>query len=326
LFSFNFSYRDPLLKLDKSLSWSLNLRSLDGLNLGQVGISKKLGSSNSVSLDYKAFIRQNETDLSYLIYPGDWKSGKWNNTLNATFSNNWSGYKSTGNVSLQMRTTAPGSSYAWSGMSVEAQHSIYGKKSIFRLRGYVAFLGGSDIPLESKVFLAGANPEKMMENKFVRSWGFVPSAWTGFGENVGHFQHGGGLNIRGYNGYLSPKNTDSEQVFFNAGNAGASVSIEWDLSRFFKFKPKKVSNYVSLSPYLFADGGYISKGAKTLLTGATRADAGVGTLLTIKSWGPLQKPAPLVLRFDMPLYLSDIPYTEKSNFAFRWLVGVGRSF
>jgi len=57
-----------------------------------------------------------------------------------------------------------------------------------------------------------------------------------------------------------------------------------------------------------------------------RADAGIGTALTIKKWGPLNMEKPLTLRFDMPLLLTRTPDVSPDYLQFRWLVGVERSF
>ena len=57
-----------------------------------------------------------------------------------------------------------------------------------------------------------------------------------------------------------------------------------------------------------------------------RADAGLGLALTIKRWGALQNTQPFTIRCDFPLYLSDVPFAEKNNFMFRWMIGVSRAF
>jgi hypothetical protein len=59
---------------------------------------------------------------------------------------------------------------------------------------------------------------------------------------------------------------------------------------------------------------------------APRADAGIGAALTIKKWGPLVDIKPLTIRFDMPLVLSALPAGEGEYTAFRYVVGIGRSF
>jgi len=42
-----------------------------------------------------------------------------------------------------------------------------------------------------------------------------------------------------------------------------------------------------------------------------RADAGVGFIYTHRNWGPLEKPKPLIIRFDLPLFLNRPPYLEE---------------
>jgi hypothetical protein len=57
------------------------------------------------------------------------------------------------------------------------------------------------------------------------------------------------------------------------------------------------------------------------------ADAGIGAAIHIKRWGQFAKANPLYFRFDMPLYLSHPNQNDQNqNFAFRWLIGVGRNF
>jgi hypothetical protein len=55
-------------------------------------------------------------------------------------------------------------------------------------------------------------------------------------------------------------------------------------------------------------------------------DAGVGTALTIKKFGPFQNIQPLTIRFDMPLFITRIPAVQTDYIAFRWLLGVSRAF
>ena len=56
------------------------------------------------------------------------------------------------------------------------------------------------------------------------------------------------------------------------------------------------------------------------------ADAGIGTTLSIQKWGPLSGIKPLVLRFDMPIFLNRLPYAEKDYVQLRWVVAINRAF
>jgi aminopeptidase N len=60
--------------------------------------------------------------------------------------------------------------------------------------------------------------------------------------------------------------------------------------------------------------------------GSLRADAGIGTAITIKKFGPMEMVNPFTIRFDMPLVLNRPPFEEKDYFKFRYVVGVSRSF
>ena len=57
-----------------------------------------------------------------------------------------------------------------------------------------------------------------------------------------------------------------------------------------------------------------------------RADAGIGFTYTFHNFGPLETVTPLVLRFDMPLFLNRAPATDDDFVQMRWLIGINRAF
>lgn len=188
---------------------------------------------------------------------------------------------------------------------------------------------GANWANESSLFLAGANPEEMMDNKFTRSQGFFSPSMASYGAGMNNFQYGGGLNLRGYAGYLAPEiDANGNLVMTYKGSSGAAVNAELEFTDLVNFKPKWFRNWLKFSGYLFGDAGVINvnQPTETLALGNVRADAGIGTALTIKKFGPLQTVEPLTIRFDMPLFLNRIPATETNYFAFRWVVGVSRAF
>jgi aminopeptidase N len=195
----------------------------------------------------------------------------------------------------------------------------------------MAQYGTGSIPRESALYLAGASPEELMENKYTRSIGFVPNEFLGFGGTVNHFAQGGGLGLRGYAGYLAPELVDGELVFTHLGQSGASASAELDLDGLVRWRPGRMARHLHLDVYLFGDVGSMgyrqARGDDTVLRFAPlRADAGVGAAFTIKRFGPLVDIEPLTIRFDMPLLLSALPAGEGDHFGFRYVVGIGRSF
>jgi aminopeptidase N len=202
-------------------------------------------------------------------------------------------------------------------------------------RFFYQLIVGNNIAPESQLYLSGANPEEMMDNKYTRSRGFIPDQWLGYGNNYNHFQAGGGLNIRGYAGYLVPRTADNVQVYMNKGNNGGAINLELDLDGLVTIKPKRIADYFHLDVYLFGDGGFLQHTFKSGEFGLTKeatvntgfmASAGAGMAFTIKKWGSMDKAKPLTLRFDIPLFLSNSPYVDGNYFKYRWQMGINRSF
>ncbi len=191
-----------------------------------------------------------------------------------------------------------------------------------KTRLHIQQITGSNIAPESQLYLAGANPEEMAENKFTRSAGIVPAAWNSFGSNYNHFQAGGGLNIRGYAGYLTPVVDNNKQYLFYAGDGGAAINMELDFDNYFNFKPRFLSNY-HLDMYLFGDAGVLQQNT---ISSSLLASAGPGFTLTIKRWSYLDELKPLNIRFDMPIFMSNAPFVDNENIKFRWLIGINRCF
>lgn len=321
------SYANSLKALDNNLSWNVSGRALDGLYMGKIGINKPLSNKFDFSLNYKAMIRPEVSDLDYLIFPTQWQADKWNNTVNASLKKDYEGFKSWGNYVINLKTSGPGSNFNYSSLSFEEKHNIYLGKLLIRGRAFAAYEEGN-IPLESQIYLSSSSPEDMMDNKYTRSVGFFPESWTGYSNISNHFTYGGGLGLRGYSGYLAPENENGNQNFTNSSNAGAALNLELDFTQYFNLHPKTISNYISVNPYLFGDAGIInaSGNENTILFASPRMDAGAGFMLNIKNWGVFQKVNPLSFRFDMPFFLSRVPYADNSNLMFRWMVGVNRAF
>lgn len=330
--SFNARYANGTERLLRGSSVFVHARMLDGLNRFGGGFAWDLpNGSTTAQAEALYFWRRDSTDLTYLLYPGLWELNALNATLNLSLRHRYAHGGTSGDVLAEARTSAPGSAfgYSWLRLSATNSHRRWGLE--LRTR-FIAQYGSGSMPRESRLYLAGASPEEMMENKYVRSIGFVPYDWTGYGADVNHFQHGGGLGLRGYAGYLAPEtDRDGQQVLTYAGTTGAAVSGELDLDGLVRFKPGAVGRTLHLDAYLFGDAGVMGyrriSGTGTVQELALpRADAGMGLALTIKRWGPLTDIKPLTLRFDMPLLLSALPAGETDHFAFRYVVAVGRSF
>ena len=142
------------------------------------------------------------------------------------------------------------------------------------------------------------------------------------------FHSGGGLNLRGYSGYLVPREDNGNIYGFNyQGISGAAINIELPeyitLPRFLK--------KTDLKTYIFADAGTITNDKITKdnykdIFIDLRADAGVGFTYSISNFGPLETINPIILRFDMPLFLNVIPNADDQYIKMRWLLGINKAF
>ncbi|HEY0976292.1 MAG TPA: hypothetical protein VGE21_02385, partial [Flavobacteriales bacterium] len=237
-----------------------------------------------------------------------------------------------GHVRLNLRNSGVGAALPFSQATLTAINEHRLGKWGLRTR-LLAQFGTGTTPRESALYLAGASPEDLMGNKYVRSMGIVPYDWTTVGATLNHFQHGGGLGLRGYAGYVAPEQlSDGTVITTWYGNSGAAFNAELDLDGLVRFRPGPLARYLHLDAYLFGDVGtmgyrLVTDGGTTELRLAPpRADAGVGFALSLRKFGPLTGIEPLVIRFDMPLFLSNLPAGDTEHLAFRYVIGVGRSF
>ena len=270
----------------------------------------------------------------YLLNPemwgiGSYKSGLINNSINLGYFKNYFYKNGSGELTFNVRTPFINSSYNYSYMNINSFNSLTLSKFEIRSRMFGQMGYSLSYPRESALMLSGANSEDMLDNKYTRARGMVPTNWLGFGAATNHFQYGGGLNLRGYNGYYAVENhkqNGNDSLFTGYySNSGASWNIEVDFDKFIKIKPKGFTKNLKLDTYLFSDMGLLvfQKTDNSYLPGRFRIDVGLGTALTIK-FSPYQI-NPLVIRFDMPFFLNAPPAGEQ-NFQFRYVVGVNRAF
>ena len=343
--SYRFSYRTSTDKLSRNSNVFVSAKSLDGLQAYTAGFDKKLAKGNNKLYAYfKSMIRKDTTDLNYLINPGEWQVNKLNNTLTFGIEHIYNYSYGTGNINLSLRSSTLGSDYdyAYANLTVVNKNRL-GKYFNFNTRTVVQYGTGRNWANESMLYLAGANNEELMDNKYTRSFGFFPQGWGGFGNDVNHFNMGGGLGLRGYSGYLAPQGIANDNIAFTyKGTAGAALNGELEFDQLFKwgmprfvYKSKGLYRFTSavrstikINTYLFGDIGVINynSGYEPLALADLRADAGVGTALTIKRFGPLQTVDPLTIRFDVPLFLNSVPAVDPQYIKFRWVIGVNRAF
>ncbi|MFN5319373.1 MAG: M1 family aminopeptidase, partial [Bacteroidia bacterium] len=330
LFSFSMRYQTPTHRWVKHSRALTEARYLDGLRLVKLGWEVDLRSDETTFYVFGKYMERRDTsDINYLMYRKEWNPAAINMTLNTGLRHSYSYKRGTGNIHLGLRTTAPGSDYDFSQLSLEVINDNYLRKWNFRTRFFAQYGSGSNWAPESQLYLAGANPEQLMENKFTRSAAFMPESFNGYGPNINHFHAGGGLNVRGYSGYAAPHTLNNGSVIpLYKGTSGVSGNIEIDLDHLAPLKPRITRKWLKMDVYLFGDAGYLAPNLnqEPFKIDHIRASAGAGTALTIKSWGPLTMERPLVLRFDVPFFINRTPDVSPDYLQFRWVVGVNRSF
>jgi hypothetical protein len=330
--SYRASYRTATDKFMKGSSVYLSAKSLDGLNGYTVGFDRKdISGRNKVYMFFKSMYRKGLDDLSYLLLPQEWQVNALNNTLNTGLEHAYGYRQGAGNINLAMRSTALMSDYNYQSISMTTINRTRLGKFNLNTRVLLQYGTGNNWASESSLFLAGANPEELMENKYTRSQGFFDPNWAKIGVQTNYFQQGGGLNLRGYAGYLAPQETSNGSIVYTyKGQTGAALNTELEFSNFFKIKNAGwLTNTLKVVTYAFGDAGFINynKPTETVIKMSdVRIDAGLGIAVTIKKFGVLQTVNPFTIRFDFPLFLNKIPPTEKEYFKYRFVVGINRAF
>ena len=330
--SFNFRYENGIEKILKGATVNLHARVLDGLERYGGGWNWRFPNERTeVSTDVLYFIRKDSTDLTYLLYPDLWELDRLNGRMDVGLRHAYFHGSDRGDLNLELRNSSVGSGSQYAQVRLTAINRITLWRFTLRTRIFGQY-GTGTTPRESALYLAGGNPEEMMENKYTRSIGFVPYEWLSTGTSIENFHFGGGLNLRGYAGYLAPEvSADGSIIYTYTGSTGASANAELELDGPIRIQPGKLARYLKLNVYLFGDIGSMAytrivNENERIEFAEPRVDAGVGVALTIKKFGPLVDIKPLTLRFDMPLFLSALPAGEADHFAFRYVVGIGRSF
>lgn len=330
--SYRASYRTATDKFMKGSSIYLSAKSLDGLRAYVLGFDRKdISGKNKIYMFFKSMYRKGFDDLPYLLNPMEWQINAFNNTLNTGIEHSYTYKNGSGNINLGLRSTALMSDYNYQSISMNTINRTRLGKLLLNTRVVLQYGSGNNWARESSLFLAGANPEELMENKYTRAQGFFDPEWAKIGAQTNYFQHGGGLNLRGYTGYLAPQSTTNGAIVYTyKGQTGAALNAELEFSSLFRIKKQNwITNTFKVVTYVFGDAGIINYNAPTdevLKMSDLRADAGLGVAFTIKKFGVLQTVNPLTIRFDFPFFLNKIPPTDKGYVQYRFIIGMNRAF
>ncbi len=172
-FSFLFNYRTATDKFMKKSGFYTTLKGLDGLGSALFGFDKK--SNNEKTRFYvqlKGMSRFNSSSLNYLIYKDEWSTvGTLNSSASFGIDHNYNYRRGAGFLNLNVRAPFLGD-YNFSAATLTSVNKTYFGKIGLHTRVFVQYGTGSNVPTESMLFVAGANPEELMNNKYTRSMGF----------------------------------------------------------------------------------------------------------------------------------------------------------
>lgn len=330
LFSLLVNYKTSTDKFIKKSNIYANGKVADGLYSLMAGFERKSNNDKyKFFIQMKSMYRDLITDKNYLFFKNDWQTNKFNNSVTLGMEHSYSYKSGNGNISFQLRSPMLYSYYDFATLNLTSVNKLGLGTINFNTRFFAQLGTGKIVPFESMLYTYGANPEEMMENKFTRAAGILPQQWGGFGVQTNHLAAAGGLNLRGFSGYLLPFYSKNGVLNYNyKGTSGVSINTELEFGKIFKLHSNYLKNNYKLVPYLFADAGIINNNAANvnLMFSNVMADAGLGFSLTILRWWKLQTAKPLTIRFDIPLFINRLPYVEKHFVQFRWLIGVSRAF
>lgn len=343
-FNFTFNYTSPISIHHPKHEEQINLRILDGLVYARIGHNWKPNDQFRAEFYFQSMYRPLSYDLDYLLYRNEWSSNRRrpNNSINVSATRKYKGFRSFGSSTLSIRaplfTGNESDAFNYSYMQLNHLHTMQLAKFELRTRLFGRLGMGTHIPYESSLWLTGANPEEMMDNKYTRSVGFVPNDWRGISRyETNHFHMGGGMNLRGYSGYFVADERDGQLMVGYKGRSGAAINAELDFDNYIRLQPRFTRNWLHVDAYAFADAGIIElsrlnnineyhNSTPTEMWSDFRMDAGIGFAFTIKKFGPFDKAEPLTLRFDMPFFVNRPPYANPQYWDFRYVIGINRAF
>ncbi len=327
--SFIGDYRTSLHAYWANTTAHLSAKAVDGLYGGVIRLTKGNRSGNILyGLGFKVMYRPENNGTAYLLDRAHWYLGEWNNSINASMDYSYTYGAGQGSVGLDLRTSNLGSDHDYHYLRIEAINTTEFWMLSLRSRAFLQLGYGTDWASESLLYIDRASPEELSDNRFTRSAGIFPADWAAYGVVPNHFHHGGGLNLRGYAGYLSPEVMGDEVITAYSGAHGAAINLELEFDRVLGSDRWPLRKWLHLSTYLFGDAGIISISApdETPRFAMPRADAGLGLALTVKNWGGVSRLRPFTVRFDMPFLVSRPPALQPEPWRFRWVLGIGRTF
>ncbi|MEN9345705.1 MAG: hypothetical protein RLZZ60_1174 [Bacteroidota bacterium] len=321
--SYALSYSN-LVGKDAFIYW--NTKFLDGVYYDDLGFKKTFGQ-NTFNIHFKSIVLDSHASVYWPSANSIEREAKANTSIIVDYIRQYKYLHGNGTIKSSLRGSSLSKDYGYGSFKLEVINNNHFGKLDLKTRFYFQHIAGNAIPEEVLLNLASANMEDLLESKFTRSRAWIPPSYLGYGVNTNHFQMGGGLNLRGYAGYLAPVNANGNQYNLFQGNGGVSGSVELDFDRLVKWQPKLTKQYLHIDAYAFADAGLIYQTTyQTVVQSPIRMDAGLGMAASIYKWGKRNLIQPFTIRLDAPVFLNTPPFVASGYLQNRWVIGIGRSF
>ena len=137
-----------------------------------------------------------------------WDLRKMNNRIDVDLERKYDYSYGKGTLNLKLQTSSLGSAYDYNKLILTAKNNNKVVKLKIKTRAYFQLGTGNNWAEESKLVLAGANNEEMMNSKFTRAEGIVSADIMDYDYTTNYFHSAGGLNLRGCLLYTSPSPRD----------------------------------------------------------------------------------------------------------------------
>lgn len=261
------------------------------------------------------FRGENRFNSDYLLYRQLWQT-QWLYMANASFdyTNKNSLGRMAATLSLDSNIGGQADSFLRSEIIIRQQAILSEYFSIYgRLYSGFATEGTTPEYLFSRSF---NSPRNWMGSGFTRSRGTIPPSWM----SLGNIQITGGPNLRGYlSEDIEDLNNGAAPLYTSISALNLELNYPNPLDNAIDDIPV-IGGLVDLRSYFFFDSG-TSLGLTRLEESRTLSDAGLGFLFSIDIPDYLGKSRGLVLRYDMPLWLSHPG--DDNAFTFRQVFGIG---
>ena len=321
--SYYLRFTEPIPSIsDFGNEGNISLESLYRTGFQQHGITfNKRWQTGFNELNYKelsiGFRAEDRFDLEYLFYQQLWQN-QWlyiaHAAVDITNVNGFGRYAFS--ISADANLGGNTDPFFRSAMTLRQKITLGDRFSLSgRLYSGIASNNTAPEYLFTRSFRSARN---WMDNGLTRARGTIPPAWM----EIGNIQVTGGPNLRGYlKSDIRTLNNGIAPLYTSLSTLNLELNYPNPVEKVLKDIPV-VGGVIDLRSYLFFDSG-TSLGLTRFEQDRVLSDAGLGFLFSVNIPDYLGKNRGLVLRYDMPLWLSH--FGNESAFKFRQLFGIGAS-